>query len=195
MMEYKGYTAKVDVDTEAGILHGEVLHLRDVITFQGTTVDELREDFKAAIDDYLEWCAELGEEPEKPYSGRFNIRLDPELHRDLVTAAALDKKSLNTWVTDALKLAVTQRKTAAHPKVGHAQQNAVEVVAYGHTIYGGALHAAVLGEFAGLGVGKKERVQASSFRVAGARIASFKVGQSTRSLAVERKSDEALVNA
>ena len=79
MMEYKGYIGKVEVDDEAGILHGEVINLRDVITFEGETVDELRLAFKESIDDYLEFCVERGEEPEKPFSGKFIVRLAPEL--------------------------------------------------------------------------------------------------------------------
>ena len=66
MMEYKGYFAKVEFDDETDIFHGEVINLRDVVTFQGQTVDELHQAFRDSIDDYLEFCAERGEEPEKP---------------------------------------------------------------------------------------------------------------------------------
>lgn len=67
-MEYKGYNATVEFDDEAGIFHGEVALIRDVITFQGTTVDELRQAFRDSIDGYLEWCAQRGEAAEKPRS-------------------------------------------------------------------------------------------------------------------------------
>jgi len=102
MMEYKGYFAKVEFDDEANIFHGEVLNLRDVVTFQGKTVDELREAFRDSVEDYLEFCAERGEEPEKPYSGKFIVRVDPELHKIIAVQARKDGKSLNSWVYDTL---------------------------------------------------------------------------------------------
>jgi predicted HicB family RNase H-like nuclease len=103
MMEYKGYIGKVEVDDEAGILHGEVINLRDVITFEGETVEELRAAFIDSIDDYLEFCAQRGEEPEKPFSGKFVVRLSPELHRKIYTQARLSKKSLNHWIAEVLE--------------------------------------------------------------------------------------------
>ncbi len=70
MMTYKGYTGSVEVDTEAEILFGRVVGLRDVITFQGETVAEARKAFQDSVDDYLAFCAERGEAPEKPASKR-----------------------------------------------------------------------------------------------------------------------------
>ncbi|MCP4579633.1 MAG: type II toxin-antitoxin system HicB family antitoxin [Deltaproteobacteria bacterium] len=102
MMEYKGYFAKVEFDDEANIFHGEIINLRDVITFEGETVDELRKAFNDSIDDYLEFCAERGEDPEKPYSGKFLVRVGPELHKTIVIEARKNGKSLNAWVHDAL---------------------------------------------------------------------------------------------
>lgn len=69
MMIYKGYSGHVELDDEAGLFHGEVLDTRDVITFQGTSVEELIQAFRDSIDDYLEHCRKRGEEPElAPYS-------------------------------------------------------------------------------------------------------------------------------
>jgi len=102
MMEYKGYFAKVEFDDETDIFHGEVINLRDVVTFQGQTVGELHKAFKNSIDDYLEFCAERGEEPEKPYSGKFMVRVAPELHKTIAIRARQDGKSLNSWVHDTL---------------------------------------------------------------------------------------------
>lgn len=81
MMAYKGYLAKVEVDDDADIFHGEVINIRDVVTFQGRAVEELRQAFQDSVKDYLAFCAERGEEPDKPFSGRFVIRLAPEVHR------------------------------------------------------------------------------------------------------------------
>jgi predicted HicB family RNase H-like nuclease len=113
MMEYKGYIAKVEFDDGAGVLHGEVLNLRDVITFEGKTVAELRKAFRESIDDYLEFCAQRKEAPEKPFSGKFVLRVDPSLHRAIATKAGLENKSLNTWVQDVLQSAVAGRPARA----------------------------------------------------------------------------------
>jgi len=102
MMEYKGYFARVEFDDKANIFHGEVINLRDVITFEGESVDELRKAFADSVEDYLEFCAERGEDPEKPYSGKFLVRVEPELHKTLVIQARRNGKSLNKWVSDAL---------------------------------------------------------------------------------------------
>jgi predicted HicB family RNase H-like nuclease len=100
MMEYKGYIGIVEFDDEAEILHGEVINIKDVITFQAKSVDELRTAFKDSIDDYLEFCAERGEKPDKPFSGKFMLRMPPEQHRLISIAAKKSGKSLNTWVAE-----------------------------------------------------------------------------------------------
>ncbi len=102
MMEYKGYFGKVVFDDEANIFHGEVINLRDVVTFQGGTVEELRKAFHESVDDYLDFCAVRGEEPEKPYSGKFVVRVDPELHKIISIQARKNGKSLNSWIHDTL---------------------------------------------------------------------------------------------
>jgi predicted HicB family RNase H-like nuclease len=105
-MSYKGYEAIVEYDSEAEIFHGEVANLRDVITFQGKSVSELKKAFAESIEDYLEFCKERGEEPEKPFSGQFVVRTDPELHKDVSLAARREGVSLNKWVTKTLERAV-----------------------------------------------------------------------------------------
>jgi predicted HicB family RNase H-like nuclease len=105
MLDYKGYKGQVEFDQEAGLFHGEVVDTRDVITFQGTSVHELEQAFRDSIDDYLEFCAERGEEPDKPFSGRLMVRLDPELHRSLYVEARGTGKSLNQLINERLSLA------------------------------------------------------------------------------------------
>lgn len=105
MMEYKGYIGKVEFDDEANLFHGEVINLRDVVTFQGETVGELRSAFLESVDDYLEFCEERGESPEKPYSGKFMVRVEPELHKAVAMQAKMNHKSLNAWVHDTLAAA------------------------------------------------------------------------------------------
>jgi len=109
MMEYKGYIGKVEIDDEAGILHGEVINIRDVITFEGTSVDEIHKAFQESVDDYLAFCAQRREAPEKPFSGKFVVRLPTELHRKAYVQAKLADKSLNGWVTEVLQTALRDR--------------------------------------------------------------------------------------
>ena len=106
MMEHKGYFAKVEFDDDANVFHGEVLNLRVVITFEGETVKEIKKAFRDSVDDYLEFCAQRGESPEKPYSGRFVVRVEPELHKKVTLEAHKSGKSLNVWVNDALSTAL-----------------------------------------------------------------------------------------
>lgn len=107
MMEYKGYIARVEIDDDAGILHGEVINTRDVITFEGTSIDELRQALMDSVEDYLAFCAERGEEPDKPFSGKFSLRVAPELHRQITIRAKSANKSVNSWITETLEAAVT----------------------------------------------------------------------------------------
>ncbi len=103
MLKYKDYVGHVEFDDEAEIFHGEVINTRDVITFQGKTAKELKKAFIESVEDYLEFCEQRGEEPERPFSGKFNVRLDPELHRQAYVASKQSGKSLNTWVAEAIK--------------------------------------------------------------------------------------------
>lgn len=105
MLEHKGYRGCVDFDAEARIFHGEVAETRDVITFQGTSVDELEHAFRESVDDYLEFCSVRGEEPDKPFSGRLMVRLPTELHRKLYAEARQEGKSLNQLIAERLQQA------------------------------------------------------------------------------------------
>jgi len=102
MLKYKNYLGMVEYDAEAKIFTGEVIGIRSVITFEGRSPEEIERAFREAIDLYLEMCAEDGVKPDKPYSGRFNLRIDPELHREIALRAAQERKSLNEWVSEAL---------------------------------------------------------------------------------------------
>jgi len=102
MMQYKGYIGKVELNADAKILHGEVVGIRDVVTFQGRTVKEIQKAFRDSVDDYLTFCRQRGEEPDKAYSGQFVVRIDSDLHRRLNMLATLANKSLNAWVAECL---------------------------------------------------------------------------------------------
>lgn len=102
MLKYKGYTGRVEFDDEAGIFHGEVLDLRDVVTFQGRAVEELERAFRDSIDDYLDFCTQRGEAPDRPFTGKLMLRLPPALHRRAYIRAQHEGKSLNQWISDKL---------------------------------------------------------------------------------------------
>jgi len=101
-MKYKGYTGIVEFDEESQVLCGRVIGLRDVITFEGDSGPEVTQAFHDSVDDYLAFCAERGESPEKPYSGQFVLRLDPRLHRELANAAQEKDTSLNALIESVL---------------------------------------------------------------------------------------------
>jgi predicted HicB family RNase H-like nuclease len=101
-MKYKGYIGHVTYDPQAKLFHGEVLGLRDVITFQGRTPEELEEAFKDSINDYISWCKERGEQPEKSYSGKLHIRIPSKLHAKISMAAQAKGLSLNEYIINKL---------------------------------------------------------------------------------------------
>lgn len=98
-MNHRGYQAIVEFNDEDRIVHGPVAGLRDVVTFAGESVAELKRAFRASVDDYLA----LGEAPDKPLSGQFMVRIGPELHCQAVIAAQRAGKNLNRWVAEAIR--------------------------------------------------------------------------------------------
>lgn len=112
---YKGYHGHAVYDHDAGLFHGEVLGTTDVITFQGQTVEELRTAFRDSVDDYLKFCKARGESPQKPFSGKFVVRLTPENHWKLASIAKSRQKSLNAVVCEFLENAVKALESAATP--------------------------------------------------------------------------------
>lgn len=113
-MRHKGYTAKVVYDDAAGSLQGQVIDLRDDISFQAPGVAQLRREFHAAVDGYLLDCATRGVEPAKPFSGRILLRLPPDLHRRAaITAATLDV-SLNDFLVASIEVGVARIAASKH---------------------------------------------------------------------------------
>jgi predicted HicB family RNase H-like nuclease len=108
-MTYKGYAAKIEFDEAGKLLHGEVIGIRDVVTFQADSAADIEKEFHASVDDYLAFCKKRGEPPEKPASGKFVVRVPPELHRRLSIIAELEHTSLNSLVEDALSIEAARR--------------------------------------------------------------------------------------
>ena len=110
MIEYKGYTGVFEFDPSIEAFHGRIVGLQDVVTFQGRSLDELRQEMAESVDDYLEFCGEVGKKPERPYRGEFLVRTTPELHRAATIEAEASGMSLNAWVEATITSVVRERR-------------------------------------------------------------------------------------
>jgi predicted HicB family RNase H-like nuclease len=102
VMNYKGYSARVDYDDEDAIFTGQIAGIRDGVGFHAETVENLRSAFHEAVEDYIETCAKIGKEPQKAYSGQVMFRVSPDVHRKAALAAELSGKSLNQWAEEVI---------------------------------------------------------------------------------------------
>jgi predicted HicB family RNase H-like nuclease len=110
MMEYKGFNGTVEYSAKDNCLFGKIAFIRDLVSYEGDNMPLLEKHFKAAVDDYVETCKQLGKEPNKPFKGMFNVHITPELHRDAVIYA--QEKSLNAFVMEAIQEKVNRIKNA-----------------------------------------------------------------------------------
>ena len=109
LLQYKGYSAKPEYSAEDRVFYGVILGIDDLVDFMSDKAGELENEFHAAVDDYLEFCKEIGKEPQKAYKGSFNVRVSPELHRQAAVCAAMQDISLNRFVENALQSAVARQ--------------------------------------------------------------------------------------
>ena len=101
-MTYKGYIGTVEYSEEDACLFGRIAGIRDIVSYEGESVMEIRKAFEEAVDDYLKHCAATGKEPNKPYSGKFVLRIDPGVHAKIAARAMASGKSLNQYAADIL---------------------------------------------------------------------------------------------
>lgn len=113
MFKYGSYIAKPEVDSDAGLLYGKVLNISATITFQGENVKEAEQNFRKAVDLYIQTCKAQGREPDKPFSGKLPFRTTPDIHRDIYVAATRANKSINAWMEDVLSQAAQQVKASS----------------------------------------------------------------------------------
>jgi predicted HicB family RNase H-like nuclease len=102
-LQYKGYDGSVEYSAKDRVLHGSLLGIRDSIVYEGADVDSLESNFRAAVDEYLAFCAVEGKTPDQPFKGSFNIRVGPELHKRAALFAEEHNQKLNTVVSKALE--------------------------------------------------------------------------------------------
>lgn len=106
ILEYKGYHTKVEYDVVDKKLRGKIEGINDLVDFECESIESVEEEFRSAVDDYLDFCKEVGKEPEKEYRGTFNVRIAPELHKKLAKKAYVEENSLNATVEKAIALYV-----------------------------------------------------------------------------------------
>ena len=102
-MNYKGFIAKTEYDEDAEVFFGHVINTKDTITFQSDNAHKLKKEFHLSVDEYVSWCKERGEAPEKPFSGKFMLRVEPELHQQIALQASMAGESMNAFITENLK--------------------------------------------------------------------------------------------
>jgi predicted HicB family RNase H-like nuclease len=105
-LAYKGYTGTIEASIEDGCLHGQILFITDIITYEGNTVDDIKTSFEEAVDHYLAYCQNTGKPANKPYSGTFNVRVGQDLHRKAVEVAYNQSITLNDFVAQSIKNAI-----------------------------------------------------------------------------------------
>ncbi|MCL2762885.1 MAG: type II toxin-antitoxin system HicB family antitoxin [Treponema sp.] len=106
-LHYKNYTGSVCFSEEDAVFHGKVIGIKALVSFEGNSVNAITNDFHKAVDEYLQFCAAKGKEPERPFKGSFNIRISTDLHRTLALTASARGVSLNTFVENAIRQSVS----------------------------------------------------------------------------------------
>ena len=110
-LEYNGYAGTIEFSADDNCFFGKIIGINDLVTFEGSSVEEIKTAFSEAVDDYLEMCAVNGKEADKSYKGSFNVRINPALHRQAATYAALAHISLNQFVESAIAEKMTRTFT------------------------------------------------------------------------------------
>ena len=103
LLEYRGYSTKIEFDSDSNLLNGKIEGINDLIYFESDNSNDIVKEFHQAVDDYLEFCKENKVEPDKEYSGTFNVRIDKDLHKKLALEAYKSNESLNATVEASIK--------------------------------------------------------------------------------------------
>ena len=123
ILEYKGYHTKIEFDIETHTLRGKIEGIGDLVNFSSQSLDDIEKEFHSAVDDYLEFCKELGKEPDKEYKGTFNIRIAPKLHKKLALEAYKQDESLNAMVEKAIEEYLNKGELDKVWKTGNYEYN------------------------------------------------------------------------
>ena len=113
ILEYKGYHARIEYDKDDQVLRGKIEGIGDLVTFESEDIKKIETEFHEAVEDYLDFCEEVGKTPEKEYKGSFNIRISPELHKQLAMTAMKNGDTLNASVEKAIRNYVFEKDAAS----------------------------------------------------------------------------------
>ena len=102
ILKYKGYGTKIEYDVESAVLFGKIEGISDLVTFESKNADDIVQEFHSAVDDYLQFCADVGKNPDKEYKGLFNVRVNPNIHKMLAIEALREGKTLNSLVEESI---------------------------------------------------------------------------------------------
>ena len=102
ILKYKDYEGTAELDMSRGVCRGKILFINDLVTYEAATPADLQREFEAAVDDYVDTCNAVGNEPQRPFRGAFNVRVPKLLHRSAAMRAVADCTSLNEVVVPAL---------------------------------------------------------------------------------------------
>jgi predicted HicB family RNase H-like nuclease len=112
-LNYDGYTASIHYSPADEVFFGKLIGINDLVTFEGTSVEELKQGMKEAVDDYIETCKALGKSPEKSYKGVFNVRVSSDLHKKIALLASQYDVTLNDFVKSVLQYASSHQEVSA----------------------------------------------------------------------------------
>ena len=112
ILEYKGYTAKIECSVEDNVLFGKIDDITDLVNFESADMEGIVQEFHSAVDDYIDFCKEVGKEPNKPFKGLFQVRTNPNTHKKLALIARIEGKTLNAVVDDAIKFYINHRNNS-----------------------------------------------------------------------------------
>lgn len=124
-LKHKGYLGSVEMSQEDGCLHGRIQFINDIVTYEGNTVPELIQNFQAAVDEYLAYCERKGKEPNKPFSGNFNIRIGPELHKLVAFEARKHNTSINDVICKVIECTLGGKKDSNIVRHLHTVQHVI----------------------------------------------------------------------
>lgn len=126
LLKYKDYLGSVEFDLNSLVLYGKIQFINDTVTYEASSVEELKAEFELAVEDYLETCATIGKEPQKAYSGTFNVRIGEELHRDAVVCSLKKGVKLNEFCRDAIAEKIEAINSAETDKDPIVQINLID---------------------------------------------------------------------
>lgn len=109
VLTYMEFIGVIHFSSKDDMFYGKIEGIKDLVTFEGKSVSQLKKSFKEAADDYIELCIKTKKEPAKSFKGTFNVRLTPDLHKKAYKIATTEGVSLNQFVQKAIEHEVDRR--------------------------------------------------------------------------------------